>query len=383
MSAPFLPFARPFIDEDMVQAVADVMRSRWLASGQHVVAFEQELSQYFGGRPTRVMTSATAALEVALRVCRIGPGDEVITTAQGFFASSNMIMRVGATPIFVDCDLTSRNINIEEIEAAISARTKAIMPVHFSGLPCDLDAIYALAARYKLRVIEDSALAIGSTWKGKALGSFGDISVFSFHPNKTMTTVEGGAITFAKPIEATMSDQMRFHGIVKLADGTRDVVMAGGKFNMPDVHAALGRKQLEKLPEFIAKRQLLAQHYFDVFATFPTLPLVGLPAKAHIGEETGHSWNMFCILLPLDQLRIERKALIDEMAKRGIGLGISYEALHLTTLCRPLGYTPGIFPNAERIARETVTLPLYPEMHKEDVERVVEELSDILMQNLK
>jgi dTDP-4-amino-4,6-dideoxygalactose transaminase len=363
--------------------VSDVLRSRWLASGQHVTGLEQELSTYLGGRPTRVMTSATAALEVALRICRIGPGDEVITTAQGFFATANTIIRTGATPIFVDCDLISRNINLEQVEAAISHKTKAIMPVHFSGLPCDMDALYALAHQHKLRVIEDSALAIGSTWKGKPLGSFGDMSVFSFHPNKTITTIEGGAISFASPNEAILAEQMRFHGIVRLADGTRDVTMPGGKYNMPDVNAVLGRKQLAMLPDFLTKRQALAQHYFDVFETFPTMPAVTLPAKAWPREEAGHSWSMFCILLPLDELTIDRKAIIDEMAKRHIGLGISYEAIHLTTLCRPLGYTPGIFPNTERIARETVTLPLYPEMEKEDVERVVEELSDVLLKHAR
>lgn len=365
----------------MVAAVSDVLRSRWLASGPKVTAFEDALSTMHGGRPVRCVTSATAALEIALNVCGIGPGDEVITSAMSFFAAANMILRVGAKPVFVDCELDSRNIDIEQVEMSITPATRAILPTHFSGMPCDLDKLYALAHKHQLRVIEDAALAIGSRWQGDYIGANGDITVFSFHPNKNLTTIEGGALVFADERDARRAELLRFHGIVRLADGTRDVGYPGGKFNLSDVSAALGLAQLPKLDAWNQRRRRLAQHYFDCFATFPSTPTVHLPLRMPAGQEAWHSWNMFCVLLPLHQLRITRKQFIDLMAERGIGIGISYEALHLTTLCRPLGYQEGVFPNAERIGHETVTLPLYPEMSEADVERVVEELSDVLMQN--
>jgi dTDP-4-amino-4,6-dideoxygalactose transaminase len=379
----FIPFARPTIDEEMVSAVADVLRSRWLASGPKVQAFEVALSNMHGGRPVRCLTSATAGLEVALQVCGIGPGDEVITSAMSFFAAANMIMRVGAKPVFVDCELDSRNIDIEQVEMSITPATRAILPTHFGGMPCDLEKIYALAHKHHLRVIEDAALAIGSRWQGDFIGTHGDITVFSFHPNKNLTTIEGGAVVFADEPDARRAELLRFHGIVRLPDGTRDVGYPGGKFNMSDVSAALGLAQLAKLEAWNERRRALAQHYFDCFTTFPTTPALALhlPARMPAGQEAWHSWNMFCVLLPLSQLRIGRKEFIDLLAARGIGIGISYEALHLTTLCRPLGYQEGVFPNSERISRETVTLPLYPEMSEADVERVVEEVSDVLMQN--
>ena len=191
---PLLPFTRPCIDEDTIAAVGEVLRSGWLASGPKVAQLEAELSAYLGGRPVRTETSATAGLEMALLACGIGPGEEVITPALSFVATANVIVRVGARPVFVDVGLDSRNIDLEEAEAAITQRTRAIMPVHFAGLPVDMDRLYDIAARHRLRVIEDAAHAIGSSWHGRRLGSFGDLTVFSFHPNKTLTTIEGGAI---------------------------------------------------------------------------------------------------------------------------------------------------------------------------------------------
>jgi hypothetical protein len=376
----FLPFSRPTIDEDMIAAVGDVLRSQWISTGPRARAFEEALSERHAHRPTRVLTSATAAMEVALQICGIGKGEEVITSAMSFFAAPNMVLKTGATPVFVDCDLTSRNIDLDQVEAAITPRTRALLPTHFSGMPCDMDRLYKIAQDHELRVIEDAALALGSSWRGRPIGSFGDICAFSFHPNKNITTIEGGALTFADEHEARRCELLRFHGIMRLADGTRDVGFAAGKFNLSDVSAELGIRQLRRLDDFIDARRNLAEHYFECFRTFPCTPAPVLPARGHPGDENGHSWNMFCVLLPLDEIRISRQQFISEMEGRGIGIGISYEALHLTTLCRPLGYQQGVFPNAERIARETVTLPLFPGMTREDVERVVEELSDVLMQ---
>ncbi len=374
----YLNFARPTLDEGMIADIADTVRSLQLTSGPRVLAFEKALSEYHGGRPVRVLTSATAAMEVAFEVCGIGPGDEVITSAMTFFSVGNMILKCGATPVLVDCDLAGRNIDLGHAERAITPRTKAIVPTHFSGLPCDMDRLYALAGERGLRVVEDAALAIGSSWKGRKIGAFGDIATFSFHPNKNMTTIEGGAIVFADEAEARHAEVLRFHGIKRLPDGTRDVEEAGGKYNLSDVSARLGLAQLARLDEWCAKRRELVDHYYRCLE-----PVAGglgcvLPAKAHPGEYEGHSWNMFCVLLPFARHGITRKGFIEAMHQRGIGIGVSYEAMHLTTLFRGRGHREGDFPVSERISRETVTLPLFPAMTLSDVERVCENLAAVL-----
>ena len=373
----YLPFARPTLDEATIQSVAAVLRSGWIASGPQVIAFEHALSEYFGGRPVRTLTSATAAIEVALQVCGIGPGDEVITSAQSFFTAPNMIIKVGAKPVFVDCDLATRNIDLAQTAAAITPATRAILPTHFAGLPVDMDGLYALAQRRRLRVIEDAALAIGSSWRGRKIGACGDLVAFSFHPNKNITAIEGGALVLNNADEAKLTEKLRFHGISKLADGTRDVDVAGSKFNLPDVNACVGLAQLAHLDEFSAARRALADQYFRNLKTDPPCML---PARGHPGDEAGHSWNMFAPLLPLERMRITRKQFIEAMHARGIGIGISYEALHLSTLARRFGYHEGDFPNAERIARETITLPLYPTMTPTDVERVCAAAAEVIAQ---
>jgi hypothetical protein len=373
---PYLPFARPTLDEETIAGVADVLRSGWITSGPQVRAFEAALSAYHGGRPVRAVSSATAALEIALQLCGIGPGDEVITPAETFFAAPNMIVKVGATPVFVDVDLATRNIDAAAVEAAITPRTKAILPTHFAGLPCDMDALNALARRHGLRVIEDAALAVGSSWRGRRIGSFGDVCVFSFHPNKNMTTIEGGAIVVGTEDEARTVDVLRFHGIVRLPDGTRDVTVAGGKFNLPDVNARVGLGQLARLDEFNARRRALAARYF---ARFPADLGCILPHPGHPGDEAGHSWNMFAPLLPLDRMTIDRKGFRDALEARGIGTGISYEAAHLATLFRRFGYDRGDLPRTEHIADATVTLPLFPSMTEADVDRVCAACADVLV----
>ncbi len=368
---PFLPFARPTIDETMVSAVADTLRSLWITSGPQVLAFEKALSEYHGGRPVRVFTSATAALEVALLVAGIGPGDEVIMPAQTFFSCANAIAHTGARPVFVDVDPVTRNLDLAATEAVINPRTRAIMPTHFAGLPMDMDALYELAGDTDLRVIEDAALAIGSQWQGRRIGSFGDIASFSFHPNKNMTTIEGGALVFADEAEAQLAERFRFHGIARNPDGTRDVTVLGGKYNLPDVNARLGLLQLARLDEFTARRQKLAARYFEQLQTDPPCTL---PARG----DAGHSWNFFAPLLPLDQLTLTRKPVMDALQAEGIGTGISYEAVHLTTQYRKLGYREGDFPHAEHIACTTLTLPLYPALEEADVDRVCQTLRAVL-----
>jgi len=366
MSAPpYLKFAGPVLDEATIHGVGDVLRSGHIASGPWVREFEAALGEFCGGRPVRVLTSATAAIEVALQLAGIGAGDEVITCAQSFFTVLNMVVKVGATPVFVDCDLVTRNLDLAAVESAITPRTKAIMPTHWPGSLMDLDALYALAKRRKLRVIEDAALVMGSQWKGRNVGAQGDLVTFSFHPNKNITSIEGGALVVNDADEAARVEALRFHGIVFLPDRTRDVAFPGGKFNLPDVNARIGHAQLGQLAGFLARRRALAERYFEKFATDPACVL---PPRPQSGD--GQSWNLWSVLLPLDRLAIDRRRFRDLLDAEGIGTGVSYEALHLSTLGRTHGGTEGQFPNAERIARETVTLPLHAAMTTADVDRV-------------
>jgi len=374
MSAlPYLKFAGPVLDEATIAGVAEVLRSGQLTSGPWVKKFEESLTAFCDGRPVRALTSATAAIEVALQLAGIGPGDEVITPAQSFFTVLNMIVKVGARPVFVDCGLVTRNLNLAEVERAITPRTKAIVPTHWPGSLVEMDALYALARRHRLRVIEDAALVMGSRWKGRRIGAFGDLVTFSFHPNKNLTTVEGGALVVNDDTEARRVEALRFHGITYLPDRTRDVDFPGGKFNLADVFARIGCAQLERLPAFLATRRALVDRYFERFATDP--PCV-LPPRPQ-GDD-GQSWNMFSVLLPLPRLAITRRQFRDALESRGIGTGVSYEALHLSTLGRSFGYAEGRFPNTERIARETVTLPLHAGMTADDVDRVSATVADVL-----
>ena len=372
---PYLSFARPALDEATIAGVAEVLRSGWITSGPRLKAFEAALSEYVGGRPVRCVSSATAALELALYVCGIGPGDEVITPAMTFFAAPNMVVKVGATPVFVDVEPGTRNVDLAAVAARIGPRTKAILPTHFAGLPCDMDGLYELAKKHKLRVIEDAALAIGSSWRGKRIGSFGDICVFSFHPNKNITSIEGGALVVSNEHEAREIERLRFHGIAYLPDRTRDVATASGKFNLPDVNAAVGLAQLAQLPVFNEKRRALAGRYLERFRTQPACEL---PHPGYTNDEDGHSWNLFAPLLPLSQMTLSRREFREALEQRGIGTGVSYEAAHLTTLYRRFGYHRGNLPHTERIADTTVTLPLHPALTTADVDRVCAACAEVL-----
>ena len=367
----YLPFARPTIDEATIAGVADVLRSGWITSGPKVLEFEKALSEYLGGRIVRTFTSATGALEVALQACGIEPGYEVIVPAMTFAASANVVMRVGARPVFVDVDLATRNLDPRQLESAITSRTRAIMPVHFAGLSVDMDQVYDIGRRHSLRVIEDAAHAIGTSWKGKRIGSFGDLVSFSFHPNKNMTTIEGGALSLPSDAELETVELQRFHGLQRDAEGNTDVLLPGGKYNLSDVSACIGLSQLKLLEGFNDKRRQLVTRYFERMKTDP--PCL-LPAR---GEE-GHSWHIFAPLLPLTHVDITRGQFIKAMHERGIGVGVHYPALHLFSAYRKLGYKEGDFPNAERIGRETVTLPLFPTMQLSDVDRVCDAVAEIL-----
>nr|WP_315481078.1 DegT/DnrJ/EryC1/StrS aminotransferase family protein [uncultured Undibacterium sp.] len=368
----FLPFTKPTIDEDTINAVTDVLRSGWLTSGPKVKELEAQLSAYFGGRPVRTFNSGTCTMEIALRIAGIGAGDEVITTPNSWVATANVIIEVGATPVFVDIDPKTHNIDLNKVEAAITSKTKAIIPVHMCGLPCDMDQLYAIAKQYNLRVVEDAAQAIGSLWHGQRIGSFGDFVSFSFQVNKNIMTAEGGCLVLNNEAEAKLAEKYRLQGVSRSGLDGIDVDVLGGKYNMTDMSAAIGLGQIKRLNEFNAKRKALATHYFNSFGEQFELQT---GAELPVADFTNSNWHMFHIVLPE---RINRAEFMQKMMDLGIGLGYHYRAIHLFTLYRERGFTDGMFPIAERVGKQIVTLPLFPAMSESDVERVVSAVKSCL-----
>lgn len=367
----FLPFTRPSIDEATIRAVGEVLRSGWITSGPKVKEFEAALSRRYGGRPLRVLNSATAALELALRLCKIGPGDEVITTPVSWVGTANAILEVGATVVFVDADRATRNIDLDLLEAAVTKKTRAVIPVDLAGLPVDRDRLYAFAGRHGLRVIEDAAQSMGASWKGREIGCSGDLVAISFQANKNLTTAEGGCLVMNTEDEARLLEKLRLQGVTRFADGGMDVDVLGGKSNLTDIAAVIGLLQLPKLDGFNAKRRALAKHYFEHWDRD-----LGCELPPEDFEQS--NWHMFQPLLPLDRMEITRGEFIERMKAKKVGVGVHYPAMHLFTLYRSLGFREGQYPTAERIGRSTVTLPLFPAMTNADVERVCAAVSDVL-----
>ena len=242
-----LPFARPCIDEATIAGVADVLRSGWITSGPQVRLFEAALSRHCAGRPVRAFCSGTAALEVALRIAGIGPGQEVITTPLSWVSTANVVLEVGARPVFVDIDPQTRNIDLEQAENAVTAATRALLPVDIAGLPVDRDRLYAIAARRGLRVIEDAAQSFGSNWRDSHIGASGDLVAFSFHANKNVTTAEGGALVLPDEALVAKCEKLRLQGVSRTGEDGMDVDMLGGKWNLTDIAARIGLGQLERL----------------------------------------------------------------------------------------------------------------------------------------
>jgi hypothetical protein len=376
MTSDYLPFTRPDIDEETIAGVAEVLRSGWITSGPQVKTFEARLSAYFGGRPVRALASGTGALELALELAGVKPGDEVVTTPLSWVATANVVVRAGARPVFVDIDPATRLIDLDRVEAAITPRTKAIIPVDLAGLPVDRDRLYAIARQHGLRVIEDAAQSMGATWKGRRIGSFGDLVCISFHANKNMTTAEGGCLVLNDEAEALRCERLRLQGVVRLPDGGQEVEVAGAKLNLTDVAARIGIGQLARLDAFNARRHVLARRYFE---RFDRTLRCSLPR-----EDFAHTnWHMFQILLPLERLDIGRGEFIAQMHARGIGVGVHYPAMHLFKLFRGLGYGDGDFPHAEAVGASLVTLPLFPGMSEADVDRVCDAVRDILRTHLR
>jgi dTDP-4-amino-4,6-dideoxygalactose transaminase len=376
-SLPFLPFARPEIDEETIEGVADVLRSGWITTGPQNQKFESALSEYCGGRPVRTFNSGTATLEIGLRIAGVGPADEVITTPASWVATSNVIYEVGATPVFVDIDPLTRNLDLDLVEKAITARTKAIIPVYLAGLPVDMDRLYEIARARKLRVVEDAAQAFGSTWKGERIGKLGDLVSFSFHPNKNLTSIEGGALVLNNEEEAILATKYRLQGITRTGFDGMDCDVLGGKYNLTDVAARVGLGQLAQIERFTEERHQLARAYFARFEGGAAVKLgIGLP----VADFANSNWHMFQITLPLERLRLDRAGVMEQLKARGIGSSVHYPAIHLFTLYRERGFRPGMFPHAERLGATTLTLPLFPRMTERDVARVVTAINEICEQ---
>ena len=384
MRADFLPFAKPNISEQAVNEVVDTLNSSWLTTGPKVKKFERLLQTYTQAPYALSVNSATAGLHLALLALGIGPGDEVITTPMTFAATLNMIEAVGASVKLVDVERGTYNIDAHLIEAAITPKTKAIMPVHFAGLPVDLDILYDVAQKYNLTVIEDAAHAIGTEYKNKKIGSFGDIQVFSFHPNKNMTTGEGGCIVTRSDKWAEHMSLMRFHGMDreawdrfgKTGSPHYQITAPGFKYNMMDIQAALGIHQLPQLDDFIEKRTHLAKRYLEKLKDFIYLQLPQMPKYQY-----KHAWHLFAPTVNTEATKITRDQLMTELKQLNIGCGVHYEATHLYPYyAKKYGFKIGDFPNAEAIGKTVISLPLFPGMSAHDQDDVIEALDHIFRQ---
>ena len=367
--------------------MAECLRSGWITTGPRTRRFEEMLTEYLGAGNVLACSSATAGLFMALRSLELRPGDEVITTSMTFAATLNCIVNAGGKPILVDVEPGTYNLDLDLVEDAITNRTRAILPVHFAGLPVDLDRLYGIAEKYDLRVIEDSAHAIGAEYKGQKIGGFGDTQVFSFHPNKNMTTGEGGCVTTGDQKMDASIKLFRFHGIDREAwarfakDGSPhyDIALAGHKFNFMDIQAVLGIHQLPRLDGFIRRRTELVMNYYDFLSG---IDLFDLPTIEDRFDHL-HAWHLFAPLVNSKDTGISRDELIEKMKTHNIGTGVHYRAVHLSTFYREqYGYTQGQFPNAEKISNQVISLPLFPDMTDSDQSRVFDAITTIFNHSL-
>jgi dTDP-4-amino-4,6-dideoxygalactose transaminase len=377
----FIPFTRPSFDEATIAAVAEVLRSGWVTSGPKLAEFEAALSAYFGNRPVRCFANGTATMKIALQVAGIGPGDEVITTPISWVATSNVILSVGARPVFVDIDPRTRNLDLSKVPAAITSKTRAIMPVYLAGLPVNMDELYALATEHGLRVIEDAAQAFGSEWKGQRIGSIGDLVSFSFQANKNLSTVEGGCLVLNNLEEARLAEKLRLQGLTRAGMDGMDVDILGGKDNLTDVNAVIGLHQLKHIAQFQEKRTSLAAHYFTVLHSgLKASDFLGLDLELPVQLDANctSNWHMFQVVLPLEQLSADRAQIMADLKEQGFGTGVHYPAITSFTLYQQKGYQLSDTPIAARIGKSILTLPLFPGMSNADVERIVDALFGVL-----
>jgi len=376
----FLPYNRSLIGEEEIDAVVQVLRSGWLTTGARTREFEAAFARYVGASHTVALNSCTAALHLALAAIGIREGDEIILPTMTFAASGEVIFYLGARPVLVDCLPNSFQLDPEQVERKITNRTRAILPVHFAGAPCDLERLCDLAKRHNLRVIEDAAHALPTRYKGRMVGTFGDITCFSFYATKTLTTGEGGMVATENPEYAETIRRLSLHGISKdawkrySAEGSwrYDILEVGYKYNMTDLQAALGLAQLAKCDAMLERRVYIANCYdrllqsFDGFTTLPVPPYIE------------HAWHLYIVQVNHEALTINRDRIIEELKNRGIGTSVHFIPLHLHPLYQNrLGYREGDFPNAEERFSRAISLPIYAAMSGEDISRVMDALADI------
>ena len=383
MREEFLPFSKPSVSEEAIADVCDSIRSGWLAMGPKTVDFEKKFAECVGAKQAVAVNSATAGLHLAVMAVAKS-GDEVITTPMTFASTVNAIIYSGAVPVLVDIDPVTFNIDPKKIEEKITAKTKAIIPVHFAGRPCDMDAIEAIAQKYDLAIIEDSAHALGASYHGKKIGSCKaarHIAVFSFHPTKNITTGEGGMITTNDEKAADQMSVQRQNGMDKGAwnrfgakgKSHYDIFIPGLKYQMMDMQAAIGRDQLKYLSEFNSRRTQIVARYNKELAG-----LNGVVLPAAVEDNTVHSWHIYTILLDEDKLGFSRDEFMEKMKEYNIGTAYHYQALHLFTAYGEItGLKKGDLPIAEKVGEQIVSLPLFPAMTDADVEDVIAAVKSI------
>jgi dTDP-4-amino-4,6-dideoxygalactose transaminase len=375
-----VPFSRPSIGDDEIAEVVDCLRSGWITTGSRTARFEADFAAVVQAPHALAVTSATAGLHLAMMALDLRPGDEVITTPLTWPATVNTIVLCGATPVLVDIEPDTLNLDARLIEAHVSPHTRAIVPVHFAGQPCDMDVLGALARAHRLRVVEDAAHALGAEYRGRPIGSIGDLAVFSFHPIKNITTGEGGMLTTADDELARRLRVLRFHGVERdawQAYGKAqlplyDVTAPGLKYNLTDIQSAIGIHQLRKLAALNAERARLARRYDDALAGVPELRPLGRVVYPH-----RHSHHLYVVRLVLERLRIDRNTFMAAVMDAGIGLGLHFTAVHELTYYRErLGDLRAALPTATDASHRIFSLPLFPGLSEAEQDRVVEVLAD-------
>ncbi len=376
----FLPFHRALIEDEEISAVLSVLQSGWLTTGPRVREFEANFARYTGAAHAVAVSSCTAALHLALAAIGIREGDEVIVPTMTFASSGNAVLYFKARPILVDCGKDTFHVDPEQIEKSITSRTRAILPVHYAGYPCDMESILALARRYKLKVVEDAAHALPCRYGNKMIGTLGDITCFSFYATKTLTTGEGGMLTTENPEFAERMRRLSLHGISKdawkryTAEGSwrYDILETGYKYNMTDLLASLGIAQLAKCDVMCARRRSIAERYTRALSSLDAYELPSIPA------DSLHAWHLYVLQVNPSALSIDRNRVIEELKSHGIGTSVHFIPLHLHTLYQEcLGYRNGDFPHAENRFERAISLPIYPSMTLEDCDRVIGTLHNI------
>jgi perosamine synthetase len=370
-----VPFHVPSIGEAEIAEVVDTLRSGWLTTGPKVGRFERDFAAAVGARHAVALNSATAALHLALEAVGVKGGDEVVIPTYTFAATGEVVTYLGARPVLADCGRDTLNIDASTIEPCLTSRTKAIIPVHIAGLPCDMDPILELACRRNIQVIEDAAHALPTTYKGRLVGTLGDLTAFSFYATKTITTGEGGMVTTEREDYAARVKQMSLHGLSgsawnRYSDKGRwyyEIEAFGFKYNLTDFAAALGLQQLRRIHEFHQRRQQIARMYNETFAG---LDVCRTPHEVPYGT---HAWHLYILDLNLPALRVTRNEVIEELRRRGVATSVHFRPLHLHPIYgETYGYRGGQFPSAEAAFERAVSLPIYPRMTDGDVGYVVE-----------